>query len=186
MRPLIGPGTMAKDSGIGALDTPDRVRDVKVRQYVYLGITSDDLDPGVISERLGLMPDEVKLRGSRHQGPPPVPRTHLWRFNSGLTSEELPLDDHFESLRTRLGDSAARLGELLRTEHVSAVVQVVRYFEPGPEDRHITEPGRHVGDYERVRGQHPLVGFDIAPDLVAFAAEAGIGFDFDEYGDEDE
>ena len=159
---------------------------MKVRQYVYLGITSDAVDPGIISERMGLMPDEVKLQGSRHQGPPPIPRTHLWRLNSGAASDELPLDDHFKSLRVRLGDSAVRLRDLISTQDVSAVVQVVRYFEPGPEDRHISEPGRYGEGYERLRGQHPLVGFDIEPDLVAYAAEAGIGFDFDEYGDEDE
>lgn len=158
---------------------------MKVRQYVYLGIRSDGVDPGVISERLGLMPDEVKLRGSKHQGPPPVPRTHLWRLNSGA-SQESPLDDHFESLRVRLGDTADRLRNLQETEDVSAVIQVVRSYGLGPEDRHISEPGRYREVYERLRGQHPLVGFDISPDLVSYAARAGIGFDFDEYGDEDE
>lgn len=158
---------------------------MKVRQYVYLGIKSDGVDPGVISERLGLMPDDVQLRGSRHQGPPPVPRCHLWRLKSGAATDA-SLDDHFAALRVRLGDSASRLRNLQETEEVTAVIQVVRSFDPGPEDRHISEPGRVVGDLERLGGQHPLVGFDLSPDLVSYAAEAGIGFDFDEYGDEDE
>jgi hypothetical protein len=159
--------------------------DVKVRQYVYHGIKSDGVDPGVISERLGLLPDEVKLMGSKHQGPPPTPRCHLWRLNSGAATDE-PLDDHFAALRARLGDSASRLRNLQETDEVTAVIQVVRSFEPGPEDRHTSEPGRFVGDIERLGGQHPLVGFDISHDLVSYAAEAGIGFDFDEYSDEDE
>ncbi|HTW06839.1 MAG TPA: hypothetical protein VME46_04980 [Acidimicrobiales bacterium] len=69
---------------------------------------------------------------------------------------------------------------------MSAAIQVFRNFEPGPEDRAVSEPGRHGHDFERLRGQHPLVGFVITPSLVAYAAAAGIGFDFDEYGDEDE
>lgn len=100
--------------------------------------------------------------------------------------EESSLDHHFESLRVRLGDTAEHLRNLQETEDVSAVIQVVRSFEPGPEDRHISEPGRYGEDYERLRGQHPLVGFEISPDLVTYAARAGTGFDFDEYGDEDE
>ena len=158
---------------------------MKVRQYVYLGIESDGVDPGVISERLGLMPDDVKLQGSKHQGPPPIPRCHIWRLNSGAGTDD-PLDDHFAALRVRLGDTARRLRDLQETEEVTAVIQVVRSFEPGPEDRNINEPGRVVGDLERLGGQHPLVGFDITPELVSYAAEAGIGFDFDEYGDENE
>ncbi len=158
---------------------------MKVRQYVYLGIKSDALDPGVISERLGLMPDEVKLMGSEHQGPPPIPRCHLWRLNSGAATDD-PLDDHFGALRARLGDSASYVRNLQERDEVSVVIQVVRSFEPGPEDCRVTEPGRLVGDFERLRGQNPLIGFDISPDLVSYAAQAGIGIDFDEYGAEDE
>jgi hypothetical protein len=158
---------------------------VKVRQHVYLGIKSDGVDPGVVSERLGLLPDEVKLRGSRHQGPPPVPRCHLWRLNSGA-SPESPLDDHFESLRSRLGNTAGLLRSIQETQDITAVIQVVRSFEPGPEDRHISEPGRYAEDFEGLRGQHSLVGFGLSPEFVSYAAQAGIGFDFDEYGDQDE
>ena len=140
----------------------------------------------MISERLGLIPTETKLMGSRHLGPPPIPRCHLWQLDSGVESHELPLDDHLRSLVTRLGDSAVRVRNLARDGEASATIQVVRYFEPGPEDRLISEPGRHVGDLERLRGQHPLVGFEIEPGLIEYAAQAGIGFDFDEYADEDE
>lgn len=159
---------------------------MKVRQYVYLGLSSDTVDPGTISERLGLMPDEVKLMGSRHPGPPPLPRTHMWRLNSGTGSDERTLDEHFQSLLARLTGSASKLRELTVSGEVDAVIQIVRHFTPGPEDRRISEPGRHRGDFERLRGQHPLVGFGIEAGLITYAAEAGIGFDFDEYGDEDE
>jgi Domain of unknown function (DUF4279) len=159
---------------------------VKVRQYVYLGLKSDTVDPGTISERLGLMPDEVKLMASKHPGPPPVPRTHLWRLNSGVGSDEVALDEHFDSLLARVSGSASRIRELIESGQVDAVIQVVRHFTPGPEDPRISEPGGHLEGYERLRGQHPLVGFGIESGLVAYAAEAGITFDFDEYGDEDE
>jgi hypothetical protein len=159
---------------------------VKVRQYVYLAVRSESVDPGIISERLRLMPDVVKLRGSRRAGPPPVPRTHLWRLNSGVESEDLPLGHHLDALLARLGDSAHRLRQLTIDEEVSAVIQVVRRFDPGPEDRHVVEPGPPPGEVERLGGQHRLLGFSIEAELLAYAAVAGIGFDFDEYGDEDQ
>lgn len=159
---------------------------MKVRQYVYLGVRSELLDPGIISQRLSLIPSQTKLMGSRHLGPPPIPRCHLWQLDSGVESRELPLDDHFRSLLTRLGDSAIRVRDLVRDDLATATIEVVRHFEAGPEDRHISEPGRRVGDLERLRGQHPLVGFGIEPGLLAYAALAGIAFEFDEYADEDE
>src|SRR5262245_45349890 len=107
------------------------------------------------------MPDEVRLMGSRHPGPPPVPRTHTWRLNSGAGSDELTLDEHFGSLLARVAGSASRLRDLIESGEVDAAIQVVRRFTPGPEDRRVSEPRRYVGDYERLRGQHPLVGFGI-------------------------
>jgi Domain of unknown function (DUF4279) len=163
-----------------------RSREVKVRQYAYLSVLSESLDPGQLSEELALMPTDAKLRGSRQPGPPPIPRCHLWQLGSGVKSHEVRLDQHLSSLLSRLAGSAARIRKLAESGDATAVIQVVRYFEPGPEDRHIIEPGRNVGGLERLGGQHPLVGFDLEPALVSFAAEAGVGFSFDEYGDEDD
>ena len=114
-----------------------------------------------------------------------MPRCHLWHLGSGVKSHEVPLDDHFDALLSRLSGSTNRIRELVQDE-ATARIQVVRHFDPGPEDRHISEPGRYVGDYERVPGQHPLVGFGLEPDFIRFSAKAGIGFDFDEYGYEHE
>jgi hypothetical protein len=62
---------------------------------------------------------------------------------------------------------------------------VVRRFEAGAEDEHIVEPGRSVGRLERLRGQHPLLGFGLDRDILDLATRLGVGFGFDEYGDED-
>jgi hypothetical protein len=37
---------------------------------------------------------------------------------------------------------------------------------------------------KRSPGQHPLLGFHMDAELVAFAAQVGVGFDFDEYADQ--
>jgi Domain of unknown function (DUF4279) len=156
---------------------------VKVRQYADLILKSKVVEPAVISERMGLVPDEVKPMGSRLSGPPMRPAVHIWKLRSGVP-DNLPLTDHFTSLLAKLGGSVEHLRDLLADGQVVGCIQVVRHFEPGPEDPEIIEPRRQVGDLVRLGGQHPLVGFEIEPALVVFAATAGLGFDFDEYGDE--
>lgn len=78
---------------------------MRVRQYVYLGLRSDDLDPGAMSERVGLLPDEVKLRGERIPGPPPMPRCHQWKVRSGLP-DTTELDEQFAALLVKVDGAA--------------------------------------------------------------------------------
>jgi hypothetical protein len=158
---------------------------VKVRQYAYLLVTRTELDPGIISERLGLMPDRVKLRGQRDAGPRPIPRFHMWQVNSGITNRDARLGDHLESLLTRLNGTADRLRALVDSGAASGVVQVFREFEPGPEDSGSARDELPPG-FEKLGGQHRFLGFAVPPDLLRYVVDAGIAFDFDEYGDEDE
>jgi hypothetical protein len=138
-----------------------------------------------LTDRVGLIPDEVNLMASRHPGPKLVPRTHLWKLASGLPGTKA-LDEHFAALLAKLEGSAPRVRHLLDGGEASGCISVARYFEPGPEDREIIEPGQRGPGWERLRGQHPLVGFQILPALISYVADAGLWFDFDEYGDEDE
>jgi hypothetical protein len=157
---------------------------VRVSQYVYFSLRSELVDPGAMSEAVGLLPDETALMGSRRAAPVPIPRCHLWKLNSGI-NDKACLDDHFEALLAKLQGSAHRVRVLVESGEVSAAIEVVRSFEPGAEDSSVVAAGRNVGSMERLGGQHPLVGFEVSAALVAYAAEAGIGFDFDEYGSEE-
>jgi Domain of unknown function (DUF4279) len=56
---------------------------VRVRQYVCFAISSPSIPPDAITGRLLLAPDEVKPKGSRIAGPPPVPQAHPWKLRSG-------------------------------------------------------------------------------------------------------
>jgi len=156
---------------------------MRVRQHAALLLRSSVLDPDEITQQLALVPDEVKAMGSRHPGPPARPAAHIWCLRSGLADDHR-LDDHFEALLAKLVGSAERVRTLIGGAEVRGEFVIGRYFEPGPEEERITQPGRQIGDLERLRGQHPLLGFVITPGLVAYAALARLGFDFDEYGDE--
>ena len=156
---------------------------MRVRQYVYFGIASEALTPDAISAAVGLQPDESRPKGSRRPGPPPIPRRHLWKLRSGVP-ETADLNDHFAALVAKLAGYEDRIEALLDTEDADGGFQVVRHFDPGPEDEAIIEPGRLVDGFERLRGQHPLLSFHLEEEWLAVAVKLGGGIDFDEYGDE--
>jgi hypothetical protein len=157
---------------------------VKVRQYAYFGIRSDTLEPHVVTTRLGFEPDNARRKGSRQPGPPPAPRVNLWDVASGLLDTE-PLDAHFDALLTRLMPHTDSIKRLLADGEATGVLQVVRFTEPGPEDEAIIEPTSGP-DWERLGGQHPLLGFHLNTDVLRLAVDLGVEIDFDEYGDEHE
>jgi hypothetical protein len=156
---------------------------VKVHQYAYLLVTSTEFDPGLISERLGLMPDRVKLMGFRDPGPPPVPRFHMWHLDSGVDRRDVPLDEHLSGLVSRISGTESALRSLVDSGEAKGQISVVRRFEPGPLD---LPPEELPTGFERLAGQHRLLGFAVPRELLSFVFAAGIALDFDEYGDEEE
>jgi hypothetical protein len=92
---------------------------VRVRQRAYLLVASEDLDPGVVSERLGIDPDETKLRHSRtHQLPP----RHLWIRRSGL-DEARPLDEHLRVLLDLVAEHRESIRETAALPTVSVTLR---------------------------------------------------------------
>lgn len=156
---------------------------MRVRQHAYLLIRSDAVAPVEVTARLGLEPDRVKPRGSQAAGPPPRPRVHVWILGSGRP-DDVPLEDHLDALLARLEPHVDRIGALVGAGHTTGALQIVRHFEVGAEDDAVLDPGRGVDGLERLRGQHPLLGFHLDHRLVRFADQARLTIDIDEYGDE--
>ena len=156
---------------------------MRVRQYACFSISSPSVPPDEITSRLLLEPDEAKPKGSRIGGPSPVPRVHLWKMMSGR-ADTSPLDEHFAALLARLEPREQEIQTFLSSSDAHGWIRAVRRFEAGAEDDNIVEPGRLVGGLERLRGQHPLLGFALDVRIVELAARMHVGFDFDEYGDE--
>jgi Domain of unknown function (DUF4279) len=156
---------------------------MRVRQYACFRISSPSVSPHEITSRLLLEPDEVKPKGSRIAGPSPVPRVHLWKMMSGC-ADTSPLDEQFAALVARLEPREREIQRFLSSSDAQGWILAVRRFEAGAEDDAIVEPGRLLGGLERLRGQHPLLGFALDGRIVELAARMHVGFDFDEYGDE--
>ena len=76
-----------------------------IRQRAYLRLASDGRPPDEITALVGVQPDSSKLRGSRVTGPPPLPRSHPWLLESGV-SDQAPLSSHLDALLPRLVEIA--------------------------------------------------------------------------------
>jgi hypothetical protein len=156
---------------------------VRVRQYASFAIHSDHLSPDEITRRVGIEPDRVAVRGSK--GADPIrPVTHLGRVESGLT-RDLRIDDHLDVLVLRLWDAADRLREVIDGSRTSAGLVIVRQFgTEAAEEIDVARRGVPEG-FERLSGQHPLLGFHLDERTMSFLSHINACVDVDEYGDDD-
>jgi hypothetical protein len=129
-------------------------------------------------------PDETKAKGSRAAGPKPLPRFHLWTVQSGFP-DTAELNDHLAALASKISPFIQHIRSFLDSSDAHGQFSIVRKFESGSELETIVDVGRNgPGNLERLRGQHPLLGFHLDREIVDLAHDLGVDFDFDEYGDE--
>jgi hypothetical protein len=150
---------------------------VRIKQYVLFVMHSDRLAPDEISREVGLVADEVALRGSRSVDPP-RPISNVWRLRSDGAG--LAVDDHVRRLIERLGPSKSAIRALLDCQaDVRARFEVVRYFnaEDG-EDEVIGVAGGLV----KLAGQHQLLGWQLTREMLQFFADIDADLWVDEYG----
>jgi hypothetical protein len=156
---------------------------MRVQQHAYFLVRSDAVLSPDITAQLGIEPDKVRRRGSRTEGPPPVPRTNLWMVMSGRP-DTVSLDEHFDSLFARLEPYEDKVRAFLASTDATGVIAVVRNFSAGCEDDDALKAHPPPEGMERLPDQHPLLGFHLDHQLIAFAARTHVDLDFDEYGPE--
>ncbi|MFC7619479.1 DUF4279 domain-containing protein [Microlunatus sp. GCM10028923] len=156
---------------------------MRIRQYVYLALTSSKLSASQIGQRIGLEPDEVGVLGSRRADPPRPPR-HTWK----LVCREpgLRVDEQIGQLLVRLRphrDAIAEFARELRRDdpnHGGGRFFVVRNFDHEDGEEELLSPPD--AEFQKLPGQHQLLGFDLDAELMAFLVEAQADLDVDEYG----
>jgi hypothetical protein len=152
---------------------------MRIRQYAYLALKSEELSPDAITSRLGMVPDDVSLMASRRQQPP-VPAAHSWIASSKSTG---PVDEMIAELITRLRPCAHHIQTLVSTGAVNAVLQVVRHLDDAEGESEDLRPRQVDGHLlEKFPGQHQLLGFHLDAETLRFLADTGIEIDLDEYG----
>lgn len=150
---------------------------MRVSQYVYFAVRSETLPATEVTAALGLGPDSVLIRASRHRDPD-QPKVHAW--NVECRSPGMTVDEQVGEIYARLLPVLDRLVALRREHDVDTVLQVVRSFDDDVgEEEELSPPG---SDYEKLGGQHQLLGWHLGRDVLDFLQLTGAELDVDEYG----
>ena len=150
---------------------------MKIKQYVYFGISSELLTAEEITERIGLAPDKTTGRGSRTENPP-RPARHKWEL--GSYGPGLDISDHVDRVLARVMPRRDAIRTLVDEGEAQAWLQLVRYFdvEDGEEEIIDETPDGLV----KLGGQHQLLGWHLNRAALAFLHDVGAEIDADEYG----
>lgn len=109
------------------IDYEERSRAVFIEQTIHFVISSTEKSPSEISKELGLQPDESFAIGSR-DAERVIPRHHIWKMHP--LGEHENLEDGFDELMARLGESAPRIRAIV-DEGAVASFEIWRTFVPG-------------------------------------------------------
>lgn len=152
---------------------------MRLRQYVYFALKSEEVSAAEITASLGVEPDEVVVRGSRQTDRFVRPVCHIWKIV--CREPNMTVDEQIDQVLGRLLPSADRIGELAaepgRADErpISSVLQVVRYF--GDEDEDSTAQVEQESPE-----QHNLFGWHVGAEVLDFLRRTHAGLDVDEYG----
>ncbi|GAA3008511.1 DUF4279 domain-containing protein [Streptosporangium longisporum] len=156
---------------------------MRISQHAYFALRSTTMTPAQITARIGLEPDEVTLRGSR-SADPPRPIAYAWKIvcrEPALTVDEMitRLLDRAEPFSHTIALLVQELDQEDDDCGSSAVLQVVRHLddEDGEEEDLTSPPG-----FEKITGQHQLLGWHLDRRVLAFLTTTGAELDVDEYG----
>jgi hypothetical protein len=153
---------------------------------VRFAIRSHSVTASEMTARLGVEPDSLFVRASRPLHPP-VPRFHQRTVRCDLPG--LTVEDQIARVVARLDPFRSQIADLV-TELANenppgdATLIVVRHFddEDGEEE---SEYVRYLPDgtmFERLPGQHQLLGWHLDTATLAFLRFVGAELDVDEYG----
>ncbi len=149
---------------------------MRIRQYSYLWLSSRTLAPKAFAERVGVAPDETARRTARHEDPRTEPTTWLKYV---CDDPDLRVGEQVERILGRLTEARATLRELTADGTVSAGLNIVRNFD---DEHRVEEAPSAIEGFERLPGQHQLLGWSVSPQTVAFLNELRAEIDVDEYG----
>jgi hypothetical protein len=149
---------------------------MKIAQYVYFGIWSDTLITEEIAQRVGLVPDSSRVRGSR-SADPARPVHHVWAVE--CKGRGMDVEQQIADVMRRVIPCRDNIRDLVGTGEAKAWLQIVRNFDASDgEEEEITE----AGDLVKLGGQHQLLGWHLDGAIVRFLADVGAAIDCDEYG----
>lgn len=156
-----------------------KLRSVRIRQYARFGIYSQSLTAAEMTARLKVEPDKLSIRGSR-SADPPIPVFHVWTV---ICDERgVSLGAQVQRVIERLRPCQQAIAELIRepTADCEAGLSLIRHF--GDEDGEEEELSSPDAPFQKLAGQHQLLGWHLGLDVLAFLVSVGASIGADEYG----
>lgn len=154
---------------------------MRLHQYVYFALKSEEVSASEMTAWLGIEPDEVVMRGSR-QTDPVVPVCHIWKVV--CRKPHMTVDEQIDHVLDRLLPAADRIGELVagpgRVDQrpISSVLQVVRVFEHSDDE----DEDSIIPIDQKSPGQRNLFGWHVDARVLDFLRRTHAELDVDEYG----
>ncbi|MFE5207197.1 DUF4279 domain-containing protein [Streptomyces sp. NPDC056600] len=141
-----------------------------LRQYAYFALFSRHTSADAMTSRLGITPDEVRVRGSRCTEPAVLPVEHSWMIV--CREPGLRVDEQITRILDRLRPHSDRVRDLTRQlagTGGGAVLQVVRHFDGAGQD----PPG--------ATDDPDIFGWHLDRGVLDFLSATGAELDVDEY-----
>lgn len=148
---------------------------LRIRQYAYYAIFSQQLSAVEMTRRIGVQPDETRVRDTTSKR---GPRCHSWKLTSDDMGPDVDLSVQIEALIARLRPYRSQILE---------VVEAIREHEADVRGTgHVFRIVRHLDDDDgELDGyQHRLLGWSIAAESVRLLADLDVAISADEYGQE--
>ena len=147
-----------------------------MRQYARFGFWGDSVSAAAITERLGMEPDKVLVRGSRRANPP-RPVQHAWELTCDQPRQRVEdlVAELLGRLAPHLDGIEALATELHTTNTGAATLRIVRNFDTD-QDEGSDDDGRPSPGLES-----QLLGWHLDTNVIAFLHRTRASIDIDEY-----
>lgn len=154
--------------------------DLRILQYVYFGLWSDDTSAEAITDVLQLAPDASWVRGSRIVDPP-RPVSHKWAIE--CRDHDLTVGEQVKQVLARVRPIAPLIRELTSDGRVVARLSVVRYLddEDGQPERIDTVVMPDGTQLVKMGGQHQLLGWCLDHAELELLVALNADLEVDEY-----
>jgi hypothetical protein len=106
---------------------------------------------------------------------------HSWKIECRTAG--LRVDEQIEQVLGRIAPVAERVRDLAETDEVATRLQIVRLFDDDDGEEELFEGGidEDGGLYERLAGQHQLLGWRLTSDQLSLLVSVRASIDSDEY-----
>lgn len=144
------------------------------RQHLHFSITSRHVTASEITDRLGMQPDEIAVRGSR-LAHPVTPPAHAWTITCkqpglSVSNQLIQIVARLRTILTRVTALSAELAEA-DPEHGGACLELVTYLEDHAVDAE-TPPEEPID---------PLQQWALEREILHFLLTTTPAFDLDIY-----